>query len=484
MNLKDYIGETTSYDKKLMLELSDPISWLKSVSAFANTKGGKLLFGVRDDGEFVGLPDAQGDAEKLSEAIKAHLDPVPQVALSIHEEQGRRFVVLEVFAGDETPYYTLVKGHRDAYIRIGNESVKATATGIRRLVLKGEHRTFDGLITPYRRTDYSFEVLRATYHDVMKVSFADSDYVSFGIETADGFLTNAGALLADNSPIRHSRVFCTRWNGLDKASGVMDAIDDREFSGGLISLLHRTREFITANTRTMWRKMPATRVEYPEYPERATTECIVNGLMHRDYLELGSEVHVDIFDDRMEITSPGGMIGGRRIQDLDVFSLPSQRRNPIIADIFQRLDLMERRGSGLRKIRDAYLACPGFREDRMPIFRSDTAFFYVVLPNLNYGRDLGDFIETTNKTTNKTTGSPTNKDIDKKEVVTLTAEALAVLREFQKDGSASAERVAKILKITPDGVRYHIKNLRAAGRLMRTGNRRVGNWVVIERTGK
>ena len=123
----------------------------------------------------------------------------------------------------------------------------------------------------------------------------------------------------------------------------------------------------------------------------------------------------------------------------------------------------------------------------MPVFRSDTAFFYVVLPNLNYGHDIGDFGGTTNKTTNnptnKTTSSSTNKSAVKKSVVTLTAEALAVLREFQKDGSASAERVAKILKMTPDGVRYHIKNLRAAGRLMRVGNRRVGNWVVVDMKG-
>lgn len=490
--LSEYIGETTSYDKKLMLERKDPTSWLKSVSAFANTRGGKLLFGIANDGSLAGLADAQSDAEFISETIKMQMDPVPQIDLRLQKEGGRQFVVVEIKAGLETPYYMFVRGHRDAYIRIGNESVKATATDIRRLVLKGEHRTFDSLATPYRRIDYAFETLRVTYHDIMKVSFADSDYVSFGIETPEGFLTNAGALLADNSPIRHSRVFCTRWNGLDKASGIMDAIDDKEFSGGLISLLHRTQEFIAANSKTMWRKTPTLRMEFPEYPERATTECIVNGLMHRDYLELGSEVHVDMFDDRMEITSPGGMIGGRCVQDLDVFSLPSQRRNPVIADVFQRLDLMERRGSGLRKILDAYRACPNFKEERMPVFRSDTAFFHVVLPNLNYGHDIGDLAvlstksasnptnNPTNNTTNKTTGKTTNKKACKESVITLTAEALAVLREFQKDGSASAERVAKILKITPDGVRYHIKNLRAAGRLMRVGNRRVGNWVVAE----
>ena len=127
MQLKDYIGEATAYDKKLMLERKDPTSWLKSVSAFANTQGGRLLFGVANDGVLVGLADAQGDAEFISEAIKAQMDPVPEIDLSINEEDGKRFVVVEIKAGSETPYYTFVKGHRDAYIRIGNN-----VTSIRR----------------------------------------------------------------------------------------------------------------------------------------------------------------------------------------------------------------------------------------------------------------------------------------------------------------------------------------------------------------
>ena len=117
--LKDYIGEATAYDKKLMLERKEPTSWLKSVSAFANTQGGKLLFGVADDGSLVGLADAQDDSEFISETIKMQMDPVPEINLSIHEEDGRQFVVVEIKAGSETPYYTFVRGHRDAYIRIG-----------------------------------------------------------------------------------------------------------------------------------------------------------------------------------------------------------------------------------------------------------------------------------------------------------------------------------------------------------------------------
>ena len=110
MNLKDYIGEATAYDKKLMLERKDPTSWLKSVSAFANTQGGSLLFGVANDGALVGLADAHSDSELISETIKMQMDPVPEIDLSLHEEDGKRFVVVEIKAGSETPYYTFVKG--------------------------------------------------------------------------------------------------------------------------------------------------------------------------------------------------------------------------------------------------------------------------------------------------------------------------------------------------------------------------------------
>ncbi len=92
-----------------------------------------------------------------------------------------------------------------------------------------------------------------------------------------------------------------------------------------------------ANTKMMWRKTNDGRMNYPEYPERAYEEGLVNALIHRDYLEIGSEVHIDIYDDRMEIVSPGGMPSGKRVQELDLRQVSSMRRNPVIADLFQRL---------------------------------------------------------------------------------------------------------------------------------------------------
>ena len=87
------IGETTAYDKKQMLEIKRPKSWLKSVSAFANGEGGTLIFGISDDDRIIGLADAENDAEKISEEIKTKLDPVPVVNLEYKEIDGKRLVV-------------------------------------------------------------------------------------------------------------------------------------------------------------------------------------------------------------------------------------------------------------------------------------------------------------------------------------------------------------------------------------------------------
>ena len=164
----------------------------------------------------------------------------------------------------------------------------------------------------------------------------------------------------------------------------MEALDDKEYSGSLLTLLQDGEKFVKNNTKKRWKKVPDGRMEMPDIPERAALECIVNGLIHRDYLELGSEVHIDIFDDRMEVYSPGGMLDGSFVQNLDTDHVPSRRRNPVIADVFSRINYMERRGSGFRKIKDDYRRAVNYRPELEPKFYSDTTSFWVILYNLNY----------------------------------------------------------------------------------------------------
>ena len=385
MNIKDLIGEATEYDKKLALEEKKPKSWCKSVSAFANTFGGALIFGITNEGMVVGLENPEGDAEKISETIKTRLDPIPEFKLRFHQtEDGKVLVILDVYKGDETPYYYSGDGVLEAYVRVGNESVKATATELKRLVLRGKNTSYDSQNSTYKVEDYAFSKLKERYKKWTGNSFDDKDLISFGLVNEQGDLTNAGALLADESPIRCSRLFCTRWNGLNKSGGAVDALDDAEYSGSVISLIENGEAFIKRNCKMKWRKTANSREEMPEYVERSYHEALVNALAHRDYLVNGSEVHIDIYDDRMEIYSPGGMPDGSMIQDRDPLTVPSTRRNPVLADVFNRLGYMERKGSGFGKIISGYEFQINYNESKRPSFRSDRYQFTVVMPNLNY----------------------------------------------------------------------------------------------------
>lgn len=388
MGIEKYIGEATEYDKKLKLEIRKPKSWLKSVSAFANGIGGTLIFGVADDGTIVGLSNAQKDSEKISEILKVRMDPIPNIVMEILSENGKEFILLKILPGQETPYYYFGEGNRIAFVRVGNESVPADATALKRLVLKGANLSYDSMSSVYKFEDYAFTKLRTVYRKQTGSEFEENDFISFELVDKEGSLTNAGALLADESPIRQSRLFCTRWNGLDKASGVMEAWDDKEYEGSLISLLQNGTEFVKNNSKKRWKKTGSGRVEMPDYPEQAVHETLVNALIHRDYTEIGSEVHIDMFDDRLEIYSPGGMPDGSVVQQLDTDRVASKRRNPIIADVFSRMHFMERRGSGFRKIKADYRNAVNYSEKLEPVFESDSNAFYVILFNLNYGTEV------------------------------------------------------------------------------------------------
>ena len=362
-----------------------PKSWLKSVSAFANGVGGSLFFGIDNDRNVIGLVNAQSDAEAISRLIKERVTPLPDFILTPERKYGKELLKLTVFAGRSTPYYYKADGIMEAYVRVGNESVSAPVYVLNQLILKGMNRTFDALTSEYDFKDYAFSKLRERHKIWTNNSMEDKLFDSFDIRDDHGKLTNAGALLADDSPIRHSRLFSARWNGLDKSGGMVDALDSAEYSGSLIILLNEGAGFVKRNMKTRWKKTENSRIEMPDYCERSVFEALVNALIHRDYLILGGEVHIDIYDDRLTITSPGGMADGTRIQERDISNISSTRRNPVLADIFARLGYMERQGSGFKKITEAYSSAHNYRAELAPKFYSDSASFQVTLYNLNYG---------------------------------------------------------------------------------------------------
>lgn len=382
MKLEDYKKvETTNIDFKVDLEKEKPKSWLKSVSAFANTKGGIILFGVDDKTrEEKGIEDVVKATEKISELINARIEPLPRYELNYFEEDGKDFIELEIGDGPITPYFYVADGRKEAFIRSGNQSIPAPAHILQNLILKGKNITFDSLPSEYNVGDLSFTLLTATIKDKTGKKFnEDRDYISLGLADKNNKLTNGAVLLSDQGALNQSKVVCTRWNGLTKGSVKEDALDDKEYTGSLISLLENTDAFIKNNSKNSWKIKGMDRVEYEDYPITARREAIVNALIHRDYQILGSEIHIDMYDDRLEIVSPGGMIDGTQIQNLEIGKVPSMRRNTIISDVFSRLHYMDRRGSGLSRIMESY---NDFIEK--PKFLSDESSFTVIFPNKGY----------------------------------------------------------------------------------------------------
>ena len=278
------------------------------------------------------------------------IEPFPSTS------DGKSCLDLSVFSGPHYPYYYVHEQTRECYVRRGDRSGPATTLELNTLILKGMNQTYDALPTPYKIDDISFTLLGATFKQETGESFNFSqEALSLGLITPNGEVTNAGLLLCDQGVLRHSRVVCTHWKGKEKGEIDGDALDDQEFFGtSLIMLLNNAEAFIRNNSKNPWTVQGMRREEKSDYPFRTVREVLVNALIHRDYQNMGAEVHVDMYDDRMEISSPGGMMNGSRIQDLDLRMVPSMRRNEIISDIFGRLHYMDRRGSGIRRIINSY----------------------------------------------------------------------------------------------------------------------------------
>ncbi len=375
----DHYIEASHVDYKERLEEKKPRSWLKSVSAFANTEGGHLIFGVKNEPrEVVGLENPQAVVSRLTELIKVRIDPTPRYRVREVEIEGKSCVDLEVQDGPAYPYYYAFDGSHTAYVRHGDQSEEATSRELNELILQGMNQTFDALPSSYRVGDVSFTLLAATFKNLKKEDFdLEKDLPSAGLVTDDGQITNGGLLLCDQGVLKQSRIFCTRWKGNYKGSIEEDALDDKEFQGAsLITLLQNAEDFVRNNSKNPWSIRGMTREERSDYPYKAVREVLVNALIHRNYQILGSEIHVEVFDDRLEITSPGGMMNGRRVQDMDIRHIPSMRRNQVISDVFSRLGFMERRGSGIDRILNSYVEVA-----QKPTFYSDSDFFIVTLPN-------------------------------------------------------------------------------------------------------
>jgi ATP-dependent DNA helicase RecG len=326
-----------------------------------------------------------------------------------------------------------------------------------RLVLKGSNKTFDSLHTDYKAEDYSFTILANAFKDRTKQDWDKKYLLSFGLVTGTGNLSNAGALFADDCPLWQSRLYCTRWDGKTKS----DAINDAEFTGNVLMLLREAMNFVKSNTKRGWEKLPNGRKNKPEYAERAVLETMVNHIIHRDYTVMGSEVHLDIYDDRLTVTSPGGMYNGMLIQDLDIADVSSERRNPILANVMSQLDYMEKRGSGLTRICNETKALEGYRDELKPMFKSTPTQFQTTIFASTDMNNVGDNV---------------GEQMSSK----LTERQRNILNIVKESPTISGRQMSEMLSVSQRTIERDLSFLQNHGILKHEGSDKDGAWVILE----
>lgn len=233
-------------------------------------------------------------------------------------------------------------------------------------------------------------------------------------------------------------------------------------------------DFVRNNSKKAWRKVDDGRIEMPDYPDRAVLEGVVNALIHRNYMEIGSEVHIDMFDDRIEIYSPGGMVSGISLAGKDLLKIPSKRRNPILADIFSRLKYMERRGSGFKKILADYEGQVEFDETKMPVFDADNDDFILTLYNLNYGTNYAtqaneNVIEISEEKIKKLMPEYSKKKL---------AKACEILKMISENPNISIDELRIALDVTDRTIARYISELKDKGIIERKDPDNGGEWKI------
>lgn len=342
----------------------------KEIIAFANCDGGTVYVGVADDGKVLGVENADECALQISNMVRDAVKP--DVTMFIHYEtlecDGKAVVAVNIQRGTNRPYYLAKKGLRPegVYVRQGYSSVPATDTAIRQMIKETDGDSFENMRSINQAL--TFEATKKEF-EKRNVAFGQPQMQTLQIVSADGIYTNLGLLLSEQCP--HT-IKAAVFEGIDQ--NVFK--DRREFSGSLMQQLNEVYDYIDFHNQTHATFRKLLRIDTRDYPEVAVREALLNTLVHRDYSFRASTL-ISIYDDRIEFVSIGGLLSGLELDDLMMGV--SVCRNPHLANVFYRLQLIEAYGTGMKKIMGAYANALV-----QPKIKTTNNAFKIILPNVNF----------------------------------------------------------------------------------------------------
>lgn len=418
----------------------------KEIIAFANCDGGTVYVGVADDGKVLGVENADECALQISNMVRDAVKP--DVTMFIHYEtlecDGKAVVAVNIQRGTNRPYYLAKKGLRPegVYVRQGYSSVPATDTAIRQMIKETDGDSFENMRSINQAL--TFEATKKEF-EKRNVVFGQPQMQTLKIVSADGIYTNLGLLLSEQ---------CLHTIKAAVFEGINQNVfkDRREFSGSLMQQLNDVYDYIDFHNQTHATFRKLLRIDTRDYPDVAVREALLNTLVHRDYSFRASTL-ISIYDDRIEFVSIGGLLPGLELDDLMMGV--SVCRNPHLANVFYRLQLIEAYGTGMKKIMGAY--ANALVE---PKIKTTNNAFKIILPNVNF--------------TPKT--AEVHKDFEKAADLALDSNEEKVLQFLREHLMITRKETQTLLEVSQSTAGRILKAMVDSGRIKQIGGSRTTRY--------
>ena len=353
------------------LEFKEEITntFLKTVSAFANYETGRILFGVNDEGKEIGIINPVQACLDIENKINDSIEPSPEYSLQINKKTS--VITLTVFEGLHKPYLYKSK----AYRRNDSATIPVDRLELTRLILEGKNISFEEL--PADNQDLVFNELSKKLSNALNISELNKDTLKTLelYSDKDGF-NKAGELLSDSN----------RFNGIDivRFGENISIILDRENIENE-SVLKQYDDAINVYQKYYQYEQikGSLRKTVSLIPEEAFREAIANAIVHRTW-DINASIQISMYSDRIEVVSPGGLPNGIKEEEYRRGGL-SVLRNRILGNVFLRLNMIERFGTGIRRINETYR-----NSEVKPVFKITENSIIVILPVLEQKYNLSD----------------------------------------------------------------------------------------------
>lgn len=350
----------------------NPKETARHICAFANASGGKLVIGIEDNGEITGFRrDGARNIEEFEQGALMGCEPVPEVhpmRVPVVNSHGEDDCILVLEIGPSSGHVIFRRSDRAVFLRQKDSSVELDRDQVLALEYDKNQRRYEDELQEHSSIEDVDAEAMARYKDELGTEASDEQVLRSRGFLREGHLTNAGVLLFSENPARFmpwARVRVIRLDGSKMETGRrLNIVKDRTFEGPLPKTIEGAREFISSQLREFQYLGDDGRFKViPEYPEFAWFEGLVNAVTHRDYAMSGDHIRVMMYDDRLEITSPGRL---PNIVTLENMKYTRWSRNPTIARTLVEFGWVRELNEGVQRIYDEmasfFLREPTFSE--------------------------------------------------------------------------------------------------------------------------